>query len=1203
MMSSKRRKSFVDLDFGSDAGDRSGSNSPSLLLSPHSGGSQDLYYHQADDEMSNHGDSPPRAPPVKIELRIKSGGLGFNIKGGRDQPVRAGDPGIYISRLRPGAVAEKDGRLKPGDKIVEINGEDTRNVIHDEALKLFRQNQQSISLLVEQNAILPSDLTKDREDEKNIQRIELRKDKKGKGVGLGFNIRGGRDNPYVPNDPSIYVTRIRSDGAAAFDGRLGVGDKILEINGVNVRSTTIDNAVELLQLAKKKVTLLVLKSALQETVKKAREGAVDSVRGKEIVVELKKSASEGLGFNIRGGQGTNYIRGHPGIFITSIKRGGVAHKDGTLQPGDRILEMNGVDVRNVPQDAAVQVVNRAGDSVKLLIEKNAEELFKKSEFFNLNFDEEDMSGEKGCYFRDGKRNIDFVLVYEEGEKPEPPDFTIKRQRYMENLKKSQLEFEEEISQDEKGKIHFIKCHVPWEVMLFYAEELSFRAPLKQRTGVKINWTEKMMKKLHLPNPFKNEVPDAPPDYFTTQFKANKLHKFINSDDPDHYFTDTERTRVASEILETACYGKRQKGEIGINRLVNEGVYSAAYPLHVGPAELPPGYHQGPHGPEEIKLNMRQILKEYWGRWGAWLKYQPLDHIRWYFGEKIGIYFAWLGQYTAWLIMPSVVGLLVFMYGVLTINGGANKPALDMCNFPKWTFPMCPACEVGCAVWDLHTACSRAKHAYLFDNPMTVAYAIFVSFWAVFFLEFWKRKEVTIGYQWDVLEFEEEEERPRPTFAALAPAVERNPITGLLEPYFPQEKRSFRMYSGIAIICGMVSLVMLFMVGVIVYKLLVIHPLYKNPDLQPHANQFVSATGAVLNLIIIMILSRVYEKLALLLNHWEMHRTQTEYEDNLTLKVFIFQFMNFYSSIFYIAFFKGKFVGYPGNYGTIFGLRNEECSPGGCLIELAQQLAVIMIGKQVIGNVQEVLIPEIKQYLKKRKRGSKGNDEIKPRWEADYELLENEGLFQEYLEMVIQFGFITLFVAAFPLAPFFALANNVFEIRIDSDKFVCDLRRSTADRAQDIGVWFKILDGIAKLAVISNAFLIAFTSEFLPKLLYAGIVSESGNLDGYLNFSLSWAPANTTSQPCRYQGLRDRDGHLTTFFWHLVTLRLAFVILFEHFVFGVSTLIDVIVPDIPQGLQDTIKREKYLATQALADHHGLMGSSDILNYDDVLVDMA
>ncbi|KXJ21569.1 Anoctamin-7 [Exaiptasia diaphana] len=151
---------------------------------------------------------------------------------------------------------------------------------------------------------------------------------------------------------------------------------------------------------------------------------------------------------------------------------------------------------------------------------------------------------------------------------------------MDNLKKAQLEFEEEITQDKSGKVHFIKCHVPWEVMLFYAEELSFRAPLKLRTGVKINWSERMMKKIHLPNIFKDDVPDTPPDYFTTQFQADKLHKFLNSNDPDNYFTDTERTRVASEILETACYGNRQRGEIGISRLVNDGIYTAAYPLHV-----------------------------------------------------------------------------------------------------------------------------------------------------------------------------------------------------------------------------------------------------------------------------------------------------------------------------------------------------------------------------------------------------------------------------------------------------------------------------------------------------------------------------------------------------------------------------------------------------------------------------------------------
>ncbi|XP_031568344.1 anoctamin-7-like isoform X3 [Actinia tenebrosa] len=806
-------------------------------------------------------------------------------------------------------------------------------------------------------------------------------------------------------------------------------------------------------------------------------------------------------------------------------------------------------------------------------------------------DDEDMSGERGCYFRDGKRQIDYVLVYEDdGKDPAPQDLE-KRRKFLENLEKSQLEFEEEITQDKKVKLHFIKIHVPWEVLLFYAEELSFRAPLEVRTTRKINWSERMLEKFRLPNIFKEEVPNPPPDLFTCVFQANKLNKFIGSDNPDTYFTDVERVRVVYEILETAPYGKRQRGEIGIERLVEEGVFKAGYPLHVGPAELPKEFHEGPHGPEEIKLNKRQVLKEYWARWGKWYKYQPLDHIRDYFGEKIGIYFAWLGQYTAWLIMPSFIGLLVFLYGVATVSSADNRPALEVCENPEWTFKMCPLCDesLGCAYWDLKISCGSGKVAYMFDNAATVVYAIFVSFWACFFLEYWKRKEITLAYHWDVLEYEEEVERPRPTFAALAPTVERNPVTGILEPHFPDEKRKPRLLSGIAIVITMVSLVLVFMVGVIVYKLLVYRPLARNKSTRKYALQIANSTGAFVNLTIIMILSRVYERVALALTHWEMHRTQTEYEDNLTFKVFVFQFVNFYSSIFYIAFFKGKLVGYPGHYRRLFGLRQEECSPGGCLMELAQQLVIIMVGKQMINNVQEIAIPMIKGYLKRKKRGTtKG--EIKPRWELDYELVENEGLFQEYLEMVLQFGFITIFVAAFPLAPFFALANNIFEIRIDSDKFVCEVRRPIADRAQDLGIWFDILDSVAKIAVISNAFLIAFTSTFLPKMLYRYTVSEDGSLRGFTNYSLAWSPANTTHEPCRYQEYRDPEGHFTKFYWHLLALRLGFVILFEHFVFFVMRLIDMMVPDVPQALEIIIKREAYLAKQALADHHSLGGGS-------------
>ncbi|KAK2550527.1 Anoctamin-7 [Acropora cervicornis] len=761
--------------------------------------------------------------------------------------------------------------------------------------------------------------------------------------------------------------------------------------------------------------------------------------------------------------------------------------------------------------------------------------------------DEDMSGERGCYFKDGKRRI--------------------------------------VTQDKKVKLHFIKCHAPWEVLLFYAEELNFRAPLELRASQKVNWSERMLEKFRLPNVFKDDVPGQPNDYFTCTFQANKLNKFIGHEDPETYFTETERTRVVYEIMETAPFGKRQKGEIGINRLVEEGVFTAGYPLHVGLAELPKEWKEGPDGPEEIKLNKRQILKEYWARWGKWYKYQPLDHIREYFGEKIGIYFAWLGQYTAWLLMPSFIGLLVFLYGIITMNGPDNRPALDVCESPPLTYKMCPLCDesLGCHFIDLKNSCMLGKISYLFDNAATVFFAVFVSFWAVFFLEFWKRKEVTLAYHWDVLEYEEEEERPRPTFAALAPTVERNPVTGILEPHFPDEKRQPRIFSGIAIVITM---------------LLIYRPLASNPSTRQRAQQIANITGAFVNLTIIMILSRVYERVALALTHWEMHRTQTEYEDNLTFKVFVFQFVNFYSSIFYIAFFKGKLVGYPGHYRRLFGLRQEECAPSGCLMELAQQLVIIMIGKQTINNVQEIVIPMLKQWIKRKKRGTK-KEENKPRWEADYELVENEGLFQEYLEMILQFGFITIFVAAFPLAPFFALANNIFEIRIDSDKFVCEVRRPIADRAQDIGIWFDILDSVAKIAVISNAFLIAFTSTFLPKLLYRYAISEDNSLTGYLNFSLAWSPQNTTSIPCRYPEFRDREGHFTSFYWHLLALRLGFVIMFEHFVFFVSRLIDLLVPDIPQSLEIRIKREAYLAKQALSEHHNLLGGkSDGESADDL-----
>ena len=128
-------------------------------------------------------------------------------------------------------------------------------------------------------------------------------------------------------------------------------------------------------------------------------------------------------------------------------------------------------------------------------------------------------------------------------------------------------------------------------------------------------------------------------------------------------------------------------------------------------------------------------------------------------------------------------------------------------------------------------------------------------------------------------------------------------------------------------------------------------------------------------------------------------------------------------------------------------------------------------------------------------------------------------------IVMQYGFVTLFVAAFPLAPFFALVNNILETRLDAYKFTAQTRRPLAQRAQDIGAWYKILQVVTYLSVVTNvsttadivsrilvflvtssftyqAVVISHTSDFIPHLVYKYNHSKDGSLRGYVNSSLS-----------------------------------------------------------------------------------------------------
>ena len=212
-----------------------------------------------------------------------------------------------------------------------------------------------------------------------------------------------------------------------------------------------------------------------------------------------------------------------------------------------------------------------------------------------------------------------------------------------------------------------------------------------------------MRFLRVPSsPFLSEAPKRYYDLFTSVFEASKQDRFMGNDHFPVHFTNAQRSFVVHEILQTTSFGRTEKGEIGIDRLVRDGVFQAAYPLHEG------DYKYDRTEPQSwlMENNPRRILYDTWARYRVFYKHQPLDLIREYFGEKVSLYFAWLGKttaslmplntmtsavglYTTWLFPASLVGMLVFCFGFIYLAN--NRPAQDVCTIGK-NITMCPICD-------------------------------------------------------------------------------------------------------------------------------------------------------------------------------------------------------------------------------------------------------------------------------------------------------------------------------------------------------------------------------------------------------------------------------------------------------------------------------------------------------------------------------
>ncbi|XP_010709181.1 anoctamin-9 [Meleagris gallopavo] len=641
---------------------------------------------------------------------------------------------------------------------------------------------------------------------------------------------------------------------------------------------------------------------------------------------------------------------------------------------------------------------------------------------------------------------------------------------------------------------------------------------------------------------------------------------------------TTRIRIVNFILHNTVTPDLEK----LRDLMKKNVFEAAFPLHE-------------------KEEVREFLKEKWARWRDIFCQQPIEKIRCYFGEKVALYFAWLGWYTYLLGFAAAVGLMVFVAGITVFN--SSQVSKEICEANDTI--MCPLCDQKCPFWLLADTCTYARVTHMIDNEGTVVFAMFMAIWATVFLELWKRQRAQVVTSWKLYGWDEDEEE-------LAMELINN---------LQHEPRRYRhSYLRSTIVLLLVLLMIVVLIGIahalVIYRV-VATALFTQSDsefFREQANLVAVMTGAVLHYITIVVMTKINRRVALFLCDLEKPRTFSQRENNFTIKIFIFQFLTNFSSLIYIAFFLGRINGHPGNYVRIAGKwRLEECHPSGCITDLFIQMAIIMMLKQTISNVVEYLVPWLAHKIRKRQKHSKKKhlvlgeeeeveDPCKKQWLSNYQLNEVNifSLFDEFLEMVIQYSFTTIFVAAFPLAPLLAFFNNLFEIRLDAIKMMRLRRRMVPRKANDIGIWLQVLEAIGILAVIGNGLVIAITSDFIPvqvyKYTYSPCMKENNTavdcLTGYINHSLSvfhikhFEPdtnlaveildlVKNGTTVCRYRDYRnDEDYSYTVQFWHVFAARLAFLILFEHVALCVKLIAAWYVPDVPMSVKNHLLDEKH-----------------------------
>ena len=417
--------------------------------------------------------------------------------------------------------------------------------------------------------------------------------------------------------------------------------------------------------------------------------------------------------------------------------------------------------------------------------------------------------------------------------------------------------------------------------------------------------------------------------------------------------------------------------------------------------------------EEVPISK---LTEEWANFSAVFKPQPINDIKTYFSEQIAFYFAWLNTYKNIMKTCALIGTIISLIQLLAFIED----------------------------WDPQV------HIFL-----QILFNLFLSIWGVFFEKYWSRREKELSWEWGTLHFVEQEIQ-REQFQGK---FKKDEATGTMRIFRNRniKDRSLKIIS-ISAVFFVISLVIIAVISV--FQLRVSMMADKN------MKKFGGIVSGLVYVIQIKIFDFIYSKFAQVLNNWENHETINEHNNNLAFKLFLFQFVNNYSGLFYISFFKEHFEG---------------CSENGCMFDLGLQLVIIFIVNLAL-NAVELGIPwmffRFRKMMENRKYHSETDSRELHPIEMQSQLEPYDQAIEDYLEMCIQFGFVALFGASCPIVAALALFEIIWEIRIDAWKLCYLVRRPDPVKTEEIGIWKSIVVSIAYIGVFTNSGIIIFTSGLL-----------------------------------------------------------------------------------------------------------------------------